>query len=72
MTVWALAEAKSRGYAVKAETLTEMTKWTKERLFANIDKPRDTREGWKMVNSPALYLSFMAQAVPKQDAITAE
>lgn len=72
MTIWALAEAKSRGYAVKDETFADVVKWTKDRLFANIDKPRDTREGWKMVNSPALYLSAMAQAVPKQNALTAD
>ena len=72
MTVWALAEAKSRGYAVKEETLADVAKWTKDRLFQNLDKPRDTRPGWKMVNSPALYLSAMAQAVPKQDALTAD
>ncbi len=72
MTVWALAEAKSRGYAVKDETFADIVKWTKDRLLANIDKPRDTRDGWKMVNSSALYLSMMAQAVPKQDAISAD
>jgi squalene-hopene/tetraprenyl-beta-curcumene cyclase len=70
MTVWALAEAKSQGYAVKAETLADMAKWTKERL-ANIDKPRDTRPGWSMVSTPALYLAVMAQAVPRQDALSA-
>ena len=52
------------------ETYADVVKWTKERLFKDIDKPRDPRAGWKMVNSPALYLSAMAQAVPKQDAIT--
>ena len=29
MTVWALSEAKSRGYAVKPETLADVTAWTK-------------------------------------------
>jgi hypothetical protein len=71
MTVWALCEAKSQGYAVKDETFTDMVKWTKERL-KDIDKPRDTRPGWSMVNSPALYLSVMAQAVPKQEALSAD
>src|SRR4051794_21267437 len=36
MTAWALAEAKSQGYAVAAETLADVAKWTRERL-ANID-----------------------------------
>lgn len=71
MTVWALCEAKSQGFTVKDETLADVVKWTKERL-KDIDKPRDTRPGWSMVNSPALYLSVMAQAVPKQEALTAD
>src|SRR5262245_5529782 len=70
MTVWAFAEAKRQGYDKAAEALADMTKWTKERL-ANLDKPRDTREGWKMVNSIAMNLAVMAQAVPEQDAISA-
>src|SRR5204862_1845910 len=49
----------------------DMEKWTKERL-ANIDKPRDTRPGWSMVNTPALYLEVMAQAVPGQESISAD
>jgi hypothetical protein len=70
MTVWAFAEARSRGYVVKDETFTDVVKWTKEKL-KDIDKPRDTRPGYSMVNSPALYLSVMAQAVPKQDSLSA-
>ena len=71
MTVWALSEAKSRGYAVNGESLAEAVKWTKERL-AGIDKPRDTRPGWSMVNTPAIYLAVMARSVPKQEAVTAD
>jgi hypothetical protein len=70
MTVWALSEAKSQGYTV-TESLAENVKWTKERL-KDIDKPRDTRPGWSMVNTPAVYLAVMAQAVPKQDALSAD
>lgn len=69
LTVWALAEAKSQGYTVDADTLVDMTKWTKERL-KDIDKPRDTRVGWNMVNTPALYLTVMDLAVPKQEILT--
>jgi squalene-hopene/tetraprenyl-beta-curcumene cyclase len=69
MTVWALSEAKSQGYAVAPETLEDVTKWTKERL-ESIDKPRDTRPGWNMVNTPAVYLALMAQAVPTQAAFS--
>jgi hypothetical protein len=71
MTVWALSDAKSQGYAVAPETLTDVVKWTKERL-TGIDKPRETRPGWNMVNTQALYLALMAQAVPKQDAVSPE
>jgi hypothetical protein len=71
MTVWALSEAKGRGYEVSAETLADTVKWTKERL-KDIDKPRDPRPGWKMVSTPALYLSVMALSVPKQDALSAD
>jgi hypothetical protein len=70
MTVWALSEAKSQGYAVAAESLADVVKCTKERL-KDIDKPRDPRPGWKMVSTPAVYLSVMAQAVPRQEAAQA-
>jgi hypothetical protein len=70
MTVWALNEAKAQGYPVEATTLADMARWTKERL-KDIDKPRDPRPGWRMVNSPAVFLATMAQAVPAQTAVTA-
>ena len=43
MTVWALSEAKGRGYAVPAEAIAENLQWTKSRLLARIDLPRDER-----------------------------
>src|SRR5262249_5422124 len=67
MTVWALCEARSRGYAVTPESLADTVRWTKERL-KDIDKPRDKRPGWSMVSTPALYLSVMARCLPGQDA----
>ena len=70
MTVWALTEAKSQGYPVAGETLADVMKWTRERL-GTIDQPRDTRPGWSMVSTPALYLAVMALAVPRQDTISA-
>lgn len=69
MTVWALCEARSRGYAVAPETLTGMMDWTRQRL-ENIDKPRDERPGYGMVNTPAVYLATMALAIPGQEAIS--
>jgi len=71
MTVWALCEARSRGYEVAPEALAETAKWTKDRL-ERIDLPRDTRPGWSMVSTPALYLSVIALAVPGQDAVSAD
>jgi hypothetical protein len=71
MTVWALTEAKAHGYRVDGEAFADVVKWTKERL-KNLDQPRDTRPGWNMVNTMAVYLAVMAQAVPGQDAVTAD
>src|SRR5262245_7058875 len=59
MTVWVFSEARSRGYPVDDEYFIDVTDWTKERL-ENIDKPRDKRPGWSMVNTPALYLALFA------------
>src|SRR5262245_26040158 len=72
MTVWALCEAKRQGYDIEADTLADTVKWTKDRLLARIDLPRDTRPGWSMVNTPAIYLSVMALSVPKQEAVSAD
>lgn len=69
MTLWALSEARFQGYPVAADVLADTKKWVHERL-KDIDKPRDTRPGWKMVNTPALYLSVMALAIPGQEAIS--
>jgi Squalene-hopene cyclase C-terminal domain/Prenyltransferase and squalene oxidase repeat len=68
MTVWALSEAKSWGYAVDKDAFADTVKWTQERL-KDIDKPRDTRPGWSMVSTPAVYLAVMALAVPDQTAV---
>jgi hypothetical protein len=69
MTVWALSEAKLQGYPVPAESITELGRWTKERL-EGIDKPRDTRMGWNMVSTPALYLDVMAEVSPQQAVLS--
>lgn len=71
MTVWTMTEAKSQGYAISAEKLADVTTWTKERL-KDIDKPRDTRPGWEMVSTPAVYLATIAQALRKQEAVSAD
>src|SRR4051812_46893944 len=71
MTVWVLAEAKSDGYPIAAETLAEAMNWTKESQLQRLDAPRDTRPGWNMVSTPALYLAVMARTLPRQEAVNA-
>jgi len=71
MTVWAFEEAKSQGYAIDADAAADLTKWTVGRFFENLDKPRDKRPGWSMMNTPATYLAVMAVAVPGQRAVPA-
>jgi acetyl esterase/lipase len=72
MTVWALCEARSRGYEVAEEALADTAKWTKDVLLKRIDLPRDTRPGWSMVSTPAIYLATMSLAVPNQHAVSAD
>lgn len=72
LTVWALSEAKHQGYPVPAETLAENVEWAKGRVLERIDLPRDSRPGWSMVNSSALYLAVMAVALPQQEAVSAD
>ncbi len=64
LTVWAMSEAKSRGYAVSAESIAENLQWTKSRLLARIDLPRDERPGWSLVSTPGIYLGMMAKSLP--------
>lgn len=70
MTVWVLSEARQRGYPVSPEHLKDVTDWSKERL-ANLDKPRDSRPGYNMVSTPAVYLALVAEAVPGQGVVSA-
>jgi squalene-hopene/tetraprenyl-beta-curcumene cyclase len=70
MTVWAYSEAKRQGYTVKPESAADTIKWAKERFMERVDKPRDKRPGWSMVNTPAIYFALTAQFVPGQDAIS--
>jgi hypothetical protein len=72
MTVWALCEARAWGYEVDDAVLQDMVKWTKERLLARIDLPRDTRPGWSMVSTPAIYLAVLSRATPGQEAVSAD
>ncbi len=64
MTVWALSEAKSQGYAVNAKALADMVQWTKDLFVPRFSKPRDPRPGWSLVSVPAIYLGVMSQNLP--------
>ncbi len=64
LTVWALNEAKSHGYRVNAETLADVTQWTKDLFIPKISKPRDPRPGWRLVSTPGIYLSLMSYTLP--------
>lgn len=68
MTVWALAEAKSQGYAIPATALADATSWHKERL-ADLEKPRAPSPSLSVLNTAALYLGLIAASVPHQDAV---
>jgi hypothetical protein len=72
MTAWAYSEAKAQGYSIAPETFAQSTDWAKARHMQRVDKPRDTRPGWSMVNTPAIYLALLAQTVPNQGAISAD
>jgi hypothetical protein len=72
MTVWVLSEARRSGYGVEAETVADAAKWTKDRLLDRIDKPRDTRPGWSMVSTPAIYMALVAQCVPGQESVSTD
>jgi hypothetical protein len=69
LTVFALAEAKESGIPVDSEKFADVLEWTKERL-SKIDEPRDTRPGWSMVNTPAIYFGLIAQLLPGQDVVS--
>lgn len=71
MTMWVQLEALSRGFTVAPDELQENIRWAKERIMERADLPRDTRAGWSMVNTPAIYAAIMAHMIPKQQAFSA-
>jgi hypothetical protein len=64
MTVWALSEAKARGYAVPVGAFAEIMEWTTEQRVPEIRTIRDPRPGWDLVGVPAIYLAVMSQNLP--------
>jgi hypothetical protein len=71
MTLWAFTEAKRQGYPVDATFVADTAEWIRERLVG-IDKPRDPRPGWNMVNTVALYLAVMSQNQPGVETLSGE
>lgn len=72
MTIWVQLEARHRGYVISTEDFEENVRWAKQRTMERVDLPRDSRPGWSMVNTPAMYLAIMAHAVPEQSVISKE
>ena len=64
MTVWALSEARLRGYSVDAENLGDTVKWTKALFVGQFSKPRDPRPGYNYVSMPGMYLATMSDTLP--------
>src|SRR5262249_52058278 len=62
MTVWALSEAKCQGYPVRAQTLTDMVQWTKDRFAPRASGPEAPRPG--LANVALIYLGTMSQNLP--------
>ena len=58
MTVWALDEAKGRGYPVNSESLEEITGWTKARFVPPPNQPPDLRPGYNIPSMAAVYLNL--------------
>ncbi len=70
-TVWAMTEARHRGWDVDLQDQADIVQWLKERMD-KIDQPRDTRPGWRNVNTISMNLALMARSVPGQDVISTE
>ena len=71
MTVWTFNEAKQQGYAVKADLLADMAKWSKDRFLGPaLEKPRGTEPGYNVVSLAAIFLALTAEAVPHQESLT--
>jgi squalene-hopene/tetraprenyl-beta-curcumene cyclase len=62
MTIWALSEAKSQGYPVTAEILSDMVQWTKDRFAPRASGPPASQPG--VASVPQIYLGTMSQNLP--------
>jgi hypothetical protein len=71
MTVWALTEARSQGFAVRSESLQEIAQWTKGRfVVGNLDAPKGGPK--ENISMAPVYLSLVAQVVPKQESLSTD
>lgn len=64
MTILAMSEARSQGYAVKAAALADFMEGTMSRFIPRLDLPRDPRPGWTLVSTPETCLGVMSQHLP--------
>jgi squalene-hopene/tetraprenyl-beta-curcumene cyclase len=71
MTVWVMNEAKSHGFAVRPESLKEITQWTKGRFVGgNLDAPKGGPT--ENISMAPVYLALLARTTPKQESLTGD
>lgn len=68
MTAWTFAEAKERGYPVRADLLAETFAWCQER-FTTIDQPRGPDQHSRALDAAALLFGLMALTNPGQTSL---
>src|SRR4051794_29322346 len=71
MTAWTFAEARERGYPVRAELLAETFAWCRER-FTTIDQPRGADPNSRAISTAALMFGLMALTNPGQTSLAPE
>lgn len=70
MTVWALSEARERGFTVPDEFLADMIKWSKDKFVPKADPVRDARPGF---NNPSAGMAFLTfSTVANKDVLSKE
>jgi hypothetical protein len=68
MTAWTFAEARERGYPVRAELLANTFAWCRER-FTTIDQPRGADPDSRAISTAALMFGLMALTNPGQTSL---
>jgi hypothetical protein len=68
MTAWTFAEARERGYPMRAELLAQTFAWCRER-FTTIDQPRGADPNSRAISTAALMFGLMALTNPGQTSL---